>query len=303
MIIECETVVKRATQRLTRRSLCPESASRSRSSRRLALTVILALFIILNHARPASAWGRLGHRVVARFAEPHLTSKTREAVKILLEPGETLGDCSTWADEHRRDVEGSGCWHYVDVPLNESRYDARFSAPVPERGCIVDKIAEFRKILKDQSKTIQERRLALRFVVHLVEDLHMPLHVGDNHDRGGNDTQVRWFEFGSNMHRVWDTQMIERTANTEDAWLNALHELDTESNRVKWQCGTVEDWATESLLLARTAYRTPGTGAPIKSGQELGDPYRAANLPSVRQRLAQAGVRLAWVLNQAFPKN
>ena len=97
--------------------------------------------------------------------------------------------------------------------------------------------------------------------------------------------------------------MIERTANTEDAWLNTLRELDSESNRLKWMSGTVEDWATESLLLARAAYQIPGTGAPIKSGQQLGDPYRAANLPSVRQRLAQAGVRLAWVLNQAFPEN
>jgi hypothetical protein len=278
-------------------------ARNRRSSRRSALAVIIAVFFILNQAPSASAWGRLGHRVVAQLAELHLTSKAREAVKILLEPGETLADCSTWADQHQREVKGSGCWHYVDVPLNEPRYDARFSAPVPEKGCIVDKIAEFRDILKDQSRTIQERRLALRFVVHLVEDVHMPLHVGDNHDRGGNDTQVRWFEFGSNMHRVWDTQMIEKTANTEDAWLNKLRELDSESIRLKWMSGTVEDWATESLLLARAAYLIPGTGAPIKSGQELGDPYHTANLPSVRQRLAQAGVRLAWVLNQAFPEN
>ena len=131
----------------------------------------------------------------------------------------------------------------------------------------------------------------------------MPLHVGDNHDRGGNDTQVRWFEFGSNMHRVWDSQLIARTGSTEDFWLANLQELDTDSNRAQWMRGSVEDWATESLLLARAAYRNPGTGAPIKSGQELGELYHRANLPVLRQRLAQAGVRLAWVLNQAFPEN
>jgi nuclease S1 len=280
----------------------PAHGSR-RSSRRLAFTAILAVLFILNLAPQTWAWGPLGHRVVGQFAERHLTAKTREAVKILLEPGETLADCSNWADEHVRDIKGSGCWHYVDVPLSEPRYDSRFSAPVPEKGCIVDKIAEFRAILKDQSKTIQERRLALRFVVHLVEDLHMPLHVGDNHDRGGNDIQVRWLESGSNLHRVWDSQMIEQTGNTEEFWLANLHELDTESNRDKWMSGSVEDWATESLLLARVAHQIPGTGAPIMSGQELGDPYHRANLPAVRQRLAQAGVRLAWVLNEAFPEN
>ena len=274
-----------------------------RSTRRLAITAVLVLLFVLYLAPRTWAWGPLGHRVVALLAERHLTAKTREAIRNLLEPGETLADCSNWADQHLRDIKGSGCWHYVDVPLSEPRYDARFSAPVPEKGCIVDKIAEFRAIVQDQKKTIQERRLALRFVVHLVEDLHMPLHVGDNHDRGGNDTQVRWFEFGSNMHRVWDSQLIARTGSTEDFWLANLQELDTDSNRAQWMRGSVEDWATESLLLARAAYRNPGTGAPIKSGQELGELYHRANLPVVRQRLAQAGVRLAWVLNQAFPEN
>jgi hypothetical protein len=274
-----------------------------RSTHCLAFTAVLAVLLVLNLAPRTWAWGPLGHRVVAQLAERHLTAKAREAIRILLEPGETLADCSIWADQHRRDIEGSGCWHYVDVPLNEPRYDARFSAPVPEKGCIVDKIAEFRAILRDQSKTIQERRLALRFVVHLVEDLHMPLHVGDNHDRGGNDTQVRWFEFGSNLHRVWDSQLIERNGSTEDFWLANLQDLDTESNRAQWMSGSVEDWATESLLLARAAHQIPGTEAPIKSGQELGDLYYRANLPAARQRLAQAGVRLAWMLNQAFPEN
>jgi len=87
----------------------------------------------------------------------------------------------------------------VDVPLDEPRYDSKFSGDVSSKGCIVDKINEFRLTLKDPSKSVEDRRFALRFVIHLVEDLHMPLHLGDNHDKGGNKTQVRFYDRGTNM--------------------------------------------------------------------------------------------------------
>ncbi len=121
----------------------------------------------------------------------------------LLEPGESLADAPTWADEHPRDIKGSGPWHYVDVPLDQDRYDDRFAGDAPEKGNIVPKIREFKAVLKDRGRPIEERRIALRFLIHLVEDLHMPLHVGDNHDRGGNDTQVQFFDKGTNMHQLW----------------------------------------------------------------------------------------------------
>jgi hypothetical protein len=98
------------------------------------------------------------------------------------------------------------------------------------------------------------RRVALRFVIHLVGDLHQPLHVGDNGDRGGNDTRVRFFTRGSNMHRVWDSGIIDRAGRGEPAWLADLAAMDTPESRAKALSGSVEDWATESLLAARGAY-------------------------------------------------
>jgi hypothetical protein len=142
--------------------------------------------------------------------------------------------------------------------------------------------------------------IALRFLVHCIEDLHQPLHVGDNGDKGGNRSQVRWFGRGSNMHRVWDSGIIERAGTTEEFWLTDLAELDTAENRAAWMSGTVEEWATESPLAARAAYLIPGTDKPLRSGQKLGDDYQAAQLPVVRRRLCQAGLRLAMVLNDVF---
>jgi hypothetical protein len=165
----------------------------------------------------------------------------------------------------------------------------------------VDKIREFQAILKDPSRPVEERRLALRFLVHLVGDLHQPLHVGDNHDRGGNDTQVRFFNRGSNLQRVWDSDMIERARADESRWLAELAEMDTSLARCEGIEGKVAEWGKESLLAARADYVMPGAGALIKPGRNLGDEYQAENLPVVKRRLFQAGARLTMVLNEAFP--
>jgi hypothetical protein len=264
--------------------------------------LVLTLLAALQAAPPAWAWGRLGHRLTARIAERNLNPKARAAVKALLEEGESMADASTWADEHRRDIKGSGPWQNVDVPLDEPRYDPRFSGPDPRKGCIVDKLTEFVNILGDPARPVEDRRVALRFVIHLVGDLHQPLHVGDNGDRGGNDTQVRFFTRGSNMHRVWDSGIIERAGRVEAAWLADLSAMDTPESRAKASSGSVEDWATESLLAARGAYQDPATGMRIRPGARLGDAYQDAHLPTVRRRLYQAGVRLATVLNGVWPE-
>lgn len=270
----------------------------TRARARIIIPIIASLIVVT--ATPAWAWGPLGHRAAARLAERHLTPQARAAVRELLEPGETLAEASTWPDEHRRDLPRSGPWHYVDVPIDQDRYDDRFAGDVPEKGYIVPKIREFRAILKDRSRPIEERRLALRFLAHLVEDLHMPLHVGENHDRGGNSTQVQFFGQGTNLHRLWDGDMIARADPDEARWLTILIEMDTPGAREKARAGTVEDWATESLQAAKTAYTDPATGRIIKSGTKLGESYQARNLPVARRRLYQGGVRLARVLNEVF---
>jgi len=245
-----------------------------RSPRRSVFVVATAALADLQAATPAWAWGRLGHRVISRLAERHLTPQAKAANAELLEPGESPADASMWADENRGRLPKTAPWHYVDVPLDAPRYDARFSGDVSSKGCVVDKINEFWLIVRDKTKSVEDRRFALRFLIHCIEDMHQPCHVGDNHNEGGNLTQVRWFDRGSNMHRVWDSGIIERSGDTEDFWLADLAEFDRAENRAAWMKGAVEDWATESLLVAREAYQDPSTGRRIKSGAKLGDQYQ-----------------------------
>jgi hypothetical protein len=276
------------------------SGKPSRRNRHPWFVTTFALLVTFQLGSPAWAWGRLGHRVISRIAENQLTPKAKAAIAALLPEGECIADASTWADGNRGRLPKTAPWHYVDVPLDEPRYDRRFSADVPQKGFIVDKIHEFQAILKDPDRSIEDCRFSLRFLIHLIEDLHMPLHVGDNHDKEGNQAQVRFFTRGSNMHRLWDSDMIERVGRDEDFWLADLARLDTADNRITAMSGPVEDWATESLVAARLAYRLPGTMERLKSGQKLSDAYLDANLPVVRRRLYQAGVRLAMVLNDPF---
>jgi nuclease S1 len=271
-----------------------------RPPKRWCVAPTLTVLFILVPGGPVWAWGRLGHRVITRFAEQRLTPQAKAAIAGLLEPRESLADAALWADLNRRELPKTAPWHYVDVPLDEPRYHSIFSGDRPERGYVVDKIHDFKLIVNDASHPVDDRRIALRFLVHFVEDLHMPMHVGDNNDKGGNRTQVRFFDRGTNMHSLWDSEMIEHICEVEDYWLKDLAALDSPSEREAAMKGTIEDWATESLLAARQAYRVPESGNRLKSGQKLSGAYLDANLPVVRRRLYQAGVRVAMVLNQTL---
>jgi nuclease S1 len=261
-----------------------------------AIAVTLLLFVAI---QPTYGWGARGHRIATRIAQDRLSPKAAAAVRELLNEGDTLVGIANWADHEGHDVvPASAPWHYVNIPITERRYDARFCG---RNGCVVSKIHHYRKVLADRRAPRRERQLALLFLVHLVEDVHQPLHVGDNHDRGGNSTQVQFLREGTNLHRLWDSGVIDHTGTERVLADRVTARINAE--RVKeWSRGDVEDWATESLLLAQRAYFFPkGARQPIVSGTRLGEEYERLALPLIEDRLAQAGIRLANELNAIFP--
>jgi hypothetical protein len=135
-----------------------------RTRRHSRFTFALTLLVVLQPVTPASAWGRLGHRVISRLAQKQLTPAAKAAIAELLEPGQSLADASTSANEVRGRMRQTAPWHSVDVPLDEPKYDRRFSGK--KIGCVVDKINEFKLTLKDKTKSVEDRRFALRFLIH-----------------------------------------------------------------------------------------------------------------------------------------
>ena len=270
---------------------------------RSSFIIALALLIALQAGTPAWAWGRLGHRVISRHRreEPD-TRKPGPRSPSCSNQAKRLADASTLGRSRTAGrLPKTAPWHYVDVPLDEPEYDSKWSADDPKNGCVVDKINEFRTTLKDKTKSVEDRRFALRFLIHCVEDMHMPMHVGDNHDRGGNDTQVQFFDRGTNMHSLWDSGMIERVSYGRRLLAQRADGAPVSSERGAATQGNVDDWATESLLAARQAYVNPATGQRIKPGTMLGLDYHNRNIPLVKERMYLAGIRLAKVLNDCFP--
>jgi hypothetical protein len=241
------------------------------------------------------AWGRLGHRVAARMAEDRLTPKAHAAVRSLL-AGMSFAEASTWADE-QQEVPDSGRWHYVNVPAREARYDRKYCPPA---GCVVSKIEEFKNILLNPKAGRIQKQQALKFLIHFVADLHQPLHVGDNNDQGGNLLQVRFFGEGTNLHRVWDSEIMRRHTENESVWLWDFDFIANPRMVTEWSTGSPEDWATESLVIAKEAYRISGAGRGMPSGSRLGSAYYNLALPIIQKQLAKAGNRIAYILNGIF---
>ncbi|MCF6348646.1 MAG: S1/P1 nuclease [Flavobacteriaceae bacterium] len=235
-------------------------------------------------------WGPTGHRATGKIAENHLTKRAKKKIDKLLK-GESLAFVSTYGDEIKSDRKYSKfyTWHYVNMPL-DSRYEDIEKNP---KGDLVTGINTCISILKDKNSSDQDKAFYLRMLVHLVGDLHQPMHIGRKDDKGGNTIQVQWFGKGTNLHRIWDTDMIEE-------WNMGYLELaDNAENLSKAQVkaiqqGTVIDWVHDTHKLSKIAYES------VETGENLKYRYSYNHFGTVRKQLQKGGIRLAKLLNDIF---
>lgn len=266
---------------------------------------VLALAGLATVAPPAFAWGALGHRLVGRLAEDELTPAARAEVQRLLagEPDATLAGVSTWADELRANDPDLGRrsapWHYVTMRAADCSYEpARDCA---DEACVVGAIREQAAVLADRARPLDERRRALKFVVHFVGDIHQPLHANNHGDKGGNTVQLRvptpgGGEKGGNLHSFWDSGLIALTGLDEEAYLARLRALPLAVElAVPPLPPAAEAWASQSCAVALR----PGL---YPEGARLAPGYAQAWTPVVDVQLRRAGTQLAHVLNAALAR-
>jgi hypothetical protein len=280
-----------------------------------ALTLGIAPFQV-------QAWGDQGHAVVALIAGRLLDGPVKQQVEQLLQSdpsglGPTdLAHEASWADRYRDSsptrYEQTQAWHYVnlerDAPDLERACQGHARLP-PDRpashgeagDCVVDKIEQFVAELAGRSASADERRMALQFVLHLVGDLHQPLHAADDHDRGGNDKRVRAVGLEpASLHAYWDSLFVRALGSDAQVLADTLAARITPAQRAQWSRGTPADWAQESFRLADgLAYgRLP---RPSRRGlYHLERAYVDAATQAAGQQLSKAGVRLALILNRAL---
>jgi hypothetical protein len=271
-------------------------------SRALALGALLALGVA--PLEPAGAWGAEGHRVAGLVAERLLDARSRAALRAIA-GDETLADLGLWLDQQRDRLRaawpGSERWHYDNRPVCKPAVPA--DRDCADGNCAARAYARALARLADRAAPRAARLEALRIVVHVLADVHQPLHAADNDDRGGNDVEVRVGRRSrpKPLHRAWDADFVKRAVRGESE--AAFAERLVAEHRAalpRLEAGGFAAWEQESYELARSyAYgRLPGfaCGRTAAAVVDLPRWYADGAAEIVAERLARAGIRLAAVL-------
>jgi hypothetical protein len=253
------------------------------------LLSICALFIALS----ALAWGQKGHDVTAYIAEQHLTPTTKAAVESLLD-GKSIVYWANWLDNasHTQPYAYTKTWHYKNVDEGV-RYE---EAPANPAGDAVTALKAQYETLTNPATSREDAVLALKITVHVMGDLHQPLHMGHATDLGGNRVTVKYFNRENNLHSVWDSSIPEsahKWSFTE--WQQQLDRLTADDTKVV-TAGWFDDWAKETIGICGVVYNY------FKPGENISYNEVAEWTPTVEQQFLRGGLRLAHVLNLIFDK-
>jgi hypothetical protein len=274
------------------------------------------------------AWGDEGHEVVGLIAMHYLTPAVKKKVNAILAadttkltPNKSIDVEATWADKFRDSDRNTTKvhynethnWHYVDLEISapdlksacfgEPTLNGASASAGPANDCIVDKIDEFTTELKDPATTDQERLYALQFLLHFVGDIHQPLHSSDNNDEGGNAESVKATGVkpaSGNLHGFWDTQFVTAQGTSKTAIANKLIAKISAAESTKWAAGTAADWAQEAFASAKVNAWGPLPTPTSAHRYTLPASYVKNAEGTVATQLSKAGVRLAFVLNNAL---
>ncbi len=246
---------------------------------------IIVLFLT---ATMLFGWGKTGHRVIGKIAEENLTPEAKAKITQLFGYSD-LARISNWADEIKADPkwDHSHNWHYCTI--REGHDDVE---PGEKGGYGVQKLNEFIVLLKKGQLNEQDQRDVLRFVVHITGDLHQPLHVGNGTDRGANDVKVTWFRKDTNLHRVWDSQMIDHMQYSYTEYAQQIQLGLTDEDKAALMDPTILSFVRASRAVHPQVY-------DIGDGR-LSWSYVYKNRELMEDRLLKAGFHLAAILNDIY---
>ena len=247
------------------------------------------------------AWGPTGHDVVAAIAEKHLTKKARKEIKKLLD-GKSIVYYSSWMDNIQNSpywdesYKITKTWHYANVDKGKTYQ----TMPKNENGDVVSSLQMLTDAMESHYSELTDSMKVdyLKMIVHMVGDLHCPMHAGRLSDRGGNGTKVKWFGQNTNIHSVWDSKIVESSRRwSYSEWVEQI-DRTSKSYKKEIMSGTVEDWFAETVKHADSIYtyvENLGQSTPNLSYQFVYDFF-----PVLEEQLLHGGYRLAYVLNCIF---
>lgn len=239
-----------------------------------------------------SAWSQKGHDVTAYIAEKHLTPRTAAAVDSLLQ-GMSMVYWANWLDNasHTPEYAYSKTWHYNNVDANET-YDTR--RPAPDGDAITALRHTIGVLAGDRQWPQGSPELALKMLIHIMADIHQPLHMGHATDLGGNRVKVKYFGRDTNLHALWDNALPEATHKWSYTEWQQQIDRATPSEQAVIISGNIDDWARQSVAAAADIYRDMPEGKDVS----YNDIARWA--PLVEEQYLKGSLRLAHVLNLIF---
>lgn len=245
-------------------------------------------------ALTAYPWGQKGHDTVAYIAECHLSPEAKAAAEELLD-GRSIVYYANWLDNasHTPEYSFSKTWHYKNIDVDETFETAKIN----EKGDIVTALEKQISVLRDTTLSKEERSLALKMTVHLLGDIHQPMHLGHASDLGGNRWEVRYFKNPTNLHSVWDSKIVESAHKwSYSEWQQQIDRADTAQTAEILSLSTPQEWAKETYMISKEVYE--------KTPQDFNIEYNyiAEWTPLIEQQFLKGGLRLAEVLNVALGK-
>lgn len=251
------------------------------------LLIALACFAAQN----AMAWSQKGHDVVAFIAEKHLTPAAADSVSRILN-GKSPVYWANWLDNasHTAPYYYTKTWHYKNIEEGVQYKDAKLEP----KGDVVTAVREQIAILSDKVSTPAQKELALKILIHVVGDLHQPLHLGRLSDIGGNKHKLKFFNDDSSLHTIWDGKLMNAGRSwSYTEWQEQLDRLSPEAEKTTI-AGDVDQWAKQTHDIAVRAYDFFPQGCKV-SYNEI-----AEWTPVIEEQLLRGGLRLGHILNAIF---
>lgn len=255
---------------------------------RKVLSIALALLI----PAMALAWGPKGHDTVAYIAEKHLSKKALKKVTAVLE-GHSLVYVANWLDNasHTDEYAYTKTWHYVNVDPEEGTYAESKKDSAGDAVVAINTLVEN---LKSGELTPEEERVQLMMLIHIVGDIHCPMHAGRKSDRGGNGTKVKYFGSQKKLHSVWDSEIVESAHRWGYSEWQEQVDRATPKQVQAYMQGTPNDWIEETVVLANYIYENSATGA------NLSYDYVAQYTPILEEQFLKGGIRLAKLIEEIY---
>src|SRR5579863_6794627 len=241
-------------------------------------------------------WGVTGHRAIGKIAEDHLSPRAKAAVHDLI-GDTTLAGISTWPDEVRSQpaYRNTAPWHYINLPLGLSFADFEAKVKSTTEENVYSALQRQEQILGSAATTRGQKVEALKYIVHFVGDLHQPMHVSREEDKGGNTIQLNYDGNGTNLHALWDSKLIDHQGLSYEQ-MAEKYDHATPAQVKQWQSDPLIQWIWESYQASSKLYAE----VDAMKSRAIDDSYYQAHIAIVQDRIEKAGVRLAGVLNSIF---